>query len=107
MATRDYSSEQEQRVAKLLGGKKVANSGATAFKKGDVVVDDILIECKTKIENSANFTIKKEWIEKIKEEAFSMNITASVLAISFGDGKDYFVINSNLMKLLVEYLKEG
>ena len=35
--TRFYSNKQEKKVAKTLGGKKVANSGATAFHKGDVI----------------------------------------------------------------------
>lgn len=29
--TRFYSNKQEKKVAKVVGGKKVANSGATAF----------------------------------------------------------------------------
>ena len=43
--TRYYSSKQEKQVAKISGGKKVANSGATTFYKGDVSTDKILIEC--------------------------------------------------------------
>ena len=30
--TRVYSNKQEKQVAKAVGGKKVANSGATAFE---------------------------------------------------------------------------
>ena len=46
--TRWYSSKQEKAVAKAVGGKQVANSGATAFNKGDVSIGQIcLIECKT------------------------------------------------------------
>lgn len=30
-ATRYYSKQQEKKVAKVVGGKRTANSGATAF----------------------------------------------------------------------------
>ena len=39
--TRWYSNKQEKHIAKELGGKKVPNSGATAFNKGDVVLDPL------------------------------------------------------------------
>ena len=45
--TRFYSNLQERKVAKAIGGKQTANSGATAFYKGDVSTDQWLIECKT------------------------------------------------------------
>ena len=47
MDTRHYSKKQEKRVAKNLGGKVNANSGATGFYKGDVRTDYLLVECKT------------------------------------------------------------
>ena len=31
--TRFYSNQQERKVAKAVGGKQTANSGATAFSK--------------------------------------------------------------------------
>ena len=46
--TRSYSKKQESKVAKDIGGKRVINSGATAFAKGDVTLENLmLIECKT------------------------------------------------------------
>lgn len=42
--TRYYSKQQEKKVAKAVHGKRQANSGATAFAKGDVVTTDWLIE---------------------------------------------------------------
>ena len=35
MNTRKYSKKQETTVAKRLNGKKIANSCATAFEKGE------------------------------------------------------------------------
>ena len=99
--TRFYSSKQEKKVAKVLNGKKVANSGATAFEKGDVTTDLFLLECKTCAEEKKSFSIKKDWIEKNKEEAFSMGKSYSALVFNFGpDSENYYVIDEKLFKLL-------
>ncbi len=104
--TRFYSNKQEKAVAKAVGGKKVANSGATAFNKGDVTTDDMLIECKTCVENKKSFSIKKEWLEKNKEEAFEMGKSYSALAFNFGpDTDNYYVIDEKLFKILKEALE--
>ena len=103
--TRFYSSKQEKQVAKAIGGRTVANSGATAFNKGDVTTDNILIECKTCVTEKKSFSIKKEWLEKNKEEAFEMGKDYSVLAFNFGpDTSNYYVINEKLFKLLKEVI---
>lgn len=104
--TRFYSSRQEKQVAKAVGGKQVANSGAPAFVAGDVVNDLFLIECKTHTEPRESFTIKREWIEKNKEEAFQMGKMYSALAIDFGDGENHYLISEKLFKELLEYLRE-
>lgn len=104
--TRFYSSRQERAVAKAVSGKKVANSGATAFQKGDVTTNNILIECKTCVEEKKSFSIKREWLEKNKEEAFEMGKDYSVLAFNFGpDTANYYVIDEKLFKLLNEYIE--
>jgi len=103
--TRFYSKRQEDKVAKTLNGKRVANSGATAFNKGDVTLDDWLIECKTMTSPKKSFTIQKIWLEKNKEEAFAMGKYYSALAFDFGDGVNQYVIDERLFKILVEHLK--
>lgn len=107
MDTRYYSSIQEKRIAKLLDGKVVANSGATKFNKGDVRCKNLLVECKTNIDEKKSFTIKKEWLIKNKEEAFQQGISNSIIAFSFGDGEDYFIIDKKLMLKLKEILNNG
>ena len=107
MNTRQFSSAQEHRIAKMFDGKVVANSGATRFNKGDVLVDKILVECKTSTKPKDSFSIKKEWLEKNKEEAFSLGLDYSILAIDFGSEDDYFVIDKNLAKILIDTLKES
>ena len=106
MNTRYYSKKQENRVAKNLKGKVNSNSGATGFYKGDVMIDQFLIECKTSTKEVKSVSIKKEWLEKLNEEKFSMGKEQIALAFDFGDGKDWYVIPESLMKWLVEKYKE-
>ena len=108
-STRYFSTKQEKKVAKDLGGRRTANSGATLFSKGDVDLSDWLIECKTKTKPSDSMSIKKEWLEKNEEEAFAMGKPYSALCFSFGDihnDKQYFIISEDLFKKLVDSLEE-
>lgn len=104
---RFYSNRQEKKVAKAVNGKQVSNSGATGFQKGDVSSDLFLIECKTKTAESKSFTIKKEWLEKNKEEAFEMGKPYSALVIDFGDGENHYLINEKLFIKLLKSLEEN
>lgn len=106
MNTRAYSKKQENRVAKALGGKVNANSGATGFYKGDVRTEHCLIECKTATKEVKSVSIKKEWLDKLKQEQFSMGKLYSILAFDFGDGNDYYIIDKNLMQVLLNYMEE-
>lgn len=80
----------------------VAGSGAATFHKGDVEGEDILIECKTKIKPAKSHSIKKEWLDKIKEQAFQMGKYRYGLAFDFGDGEDYIVIPIEYFRDLLE-----
>lgn len=97
-STRYQSNIQEKRVAKAMGGRQVIGSGATPFLKGDVVVDKLFIEAKTKMEPSKSISVKKEWLEKAKEQSLAMRKEDYALVISFGDDKDYYVIEDRLME---------
>ena len=91
-STRDYSHEQEVRVAEILGGKVVVNSGATPFKKGDVETDSWLIECKTTMSVKESMSVKAEWLRGIKEEAIGMRKKHSAVVISMDMEHDYVVL---------------
>lgn len=108
MSTRYYSNRQEKKVAKAVKGRKTANSGATAFQKGDVVTKDWLIECKTKVKDSTSFTVKEEWLLKNEEEAFAMGKNNSALVFDFGPNSDkrYYIISERLFQVLQQYLEE-
>ncbi len=97
-STRAKSNQQEKRIAKAMGGKQVIGSGATPFLKGDVIVDKLFIEAKTKMEPSKSISVKREWLEKAKEQALATRKEDYALAISFGDNKDYYIIEGTLME---------
>lgn len=110
MNTRDFSSRQESKIAKLLGGQVNPNSGAGKWRKGDVQIPSasLLVECKTCMTDKSSFSIKSDWIKKNKEEAFSNRLYNSCIAFNFGPDKpNYFVIDEKLMNFLVEKLSEN
>ena len=103
--TRYYSAKQEKAVAKVIGGKPVANSGAATFVGGDVINDEILVECKTCMEEKKSFSIKQEWLDKIEEEAFAMNRPYSALEFSFGEDMDnYYILNERAFKQFIDFI---
>ena len=105
-SAKDYSVSQENDIARLLNGRVQSNSGGTRFGGGDVHTKQFFIEAKTPTKEQTSFSIKKEWIDKMKEQAFEQGKHHSSLAFRFSpDGDDYFVINSSLMRELVEYLE--
>lgn len=105
-STRYYSSKQERKVAKTIKGKTISNSGAASFVGGDVQNDYILVECKTCIQEKKSMSIKKEWLDKIEEEAFAMNKQYYTLAFNFGEDTDnYYVLNERSFKLFMEYVE--
>ena len=109
-SSRYYTHIQEKYDAKLVGGYQTRNSGAGHWSKSDVLVKDanMSIECKTSMSEKSSFSIKKDWIDKHKEEAKSNHLYNTAIAISFDpSGKEnYFVIDEKLMKFLVEKLEE-
>lgn len=107
-STRYFSGRQERKVAKKLGGKQVANSGAATFVAGDVITKQFLIECKTKTKDSKSFTIKEDWLIKNEEEAFAMGKNNSALCFDFGPSanKRYYVISESLFQTLQFFMED-
>lgn len=107
-STRYYSEAMEDHVASAFkNGHRQPNSGAAKFNKGDVVTNSFLIECKVPMAEKDSFSIKKEWIEKNRLEAFQIRKPNQALAIRFSpEGETFYLIPEKLMKELVEYLEE-
>lgn len=106
MNTRKFSKKQEKAVAKAMGGKVQANSGATPFHKGDIISSKILFEAKTSVTEKKSFTIQKEVLEKLEEERFAMGRDLSSLVFNFGpDADNYYILTEKgLQSLLKELL---
>lgn len=108
-ATRYHSDLHEKSVCKALGASQTPNSGAGKWKKNDVIQKQasLAIECKTVMTEKQSVSIKREWIDKNREEAFSNRLDNSCLCINFGPNTpNYYVIDEKLMKFLVEKLEE-
>lgn len=109
-STRYYSDLHEKSICKALDAKQTSNSGANRFKKGDCIQEEasLLIEAKTTMTEKSSVSVKKEWIDKNKEEAFANRLTNSCICINFGPGtKNYYVIDEKLMQFLVDKLIEN
>lgn len=104
MTTRFFSDKQEQYIAKVTGGKVQSNSGGTKFGGGDVHTEKFLIEAKTPAIERKSFTIMKDWLKKMREQAFEQGKECCALAFTFDPDKqeNFYVISE--MEFL-EYLK--
>lgn len=106
-STRYFSSKQEKQIAKKLNGTCQLNSGATLFKKGDVVTKDWLIEAKTITSDKQSFSIKQEWLTKLKQESFAMNKEYYTLAFNFGPGlENYYILDERIMQKIIKIIEE-
>ena len=103
MTTRDYSDKQEKHIAKVTGGKVQSNSGGTKFGGGDVHTNKFFIEAKTPAIERKSFTIMKDWLEKMKEQAFEQGKEEAVLAFRFHPDSliDWYVLDE---RQFLEYL---
>lgn len=108
-STRYYSDLHEKSICKALGATQQSNSGAGNFRKGDCVRREasLLIEAKTSMTEKSSISIKKEWIDKNKEEGFSQRLENQAICFNYGPNtSNFYIINETLMKFLVEKLDE-
>ena len=85
------SQKHEKRLAKKIGGKTNAASGAFWSHKGDVRSSDLLIE--HKYTGKKQTTIKSDVLKKIWREAI-LDGRIPVLGIHL-DGEDYVVLSEH------------
>lgn len=97
---------QEKEIARLLNGTVQVASGGTAFGGGDVHTNCFFIEAKTTTAEKQSFSIKKDWLDKMRIQMQEQRKRYSALAFRFDPlGQDYFVIDANLMRQLVEVIE--
>lgn len=73
---------------------------------GDVKNDEWLFEAKTCMKEQESFSIKKEWLDKLKQEQFAMRKDYSALVFSFGSDKNYYILEENTFKQILDLLNE-
>lgn len=101
--TRYYSSRQEKKVAKDVGGKLSVNSGAAKFSCGDVYTDLALYECKTVTKEVKSYSVKKDVLNKLKREAFESGKQFPIMVFNFKpDGEMFYVLPEKQFKWLME-----
>lgn len=96
-ATKYWSSRQEDYVAKLLSARVQPGSGAGKFKKSDIDARTFLVECKTATKEKEQFSIKKDWLEKLRYEALMNHKPCCALAFNFGaqENNNYFILDES------------
>ena len=75
---------------------------------GDIITDEWLFEAKTCMKEQQQFTIKKEWLDKLKQESFAMRKEFFALVFNFGqiNGENYFILNEKTFTQLMNLLNE-
>ena len=108
MSTRYFSDKQEKHIAKVTGGKVQSNSGGTKFGGGDVHTNKFFIEAKTPTKEQTSFTIKKEWITKMREQAYEQGKEEAVLAFRFDPNtcEDLYVLSERQFLDYLRYKEE-
>ena len=108
-STRYFSDKHEKSICKALGASQQSNSGAGRFRKGDVIQNEasLLIEAKTTMTDKESFSVKRDWVIKNKEEAFTLRKSNSCICFNFGpESENFYIIDEKLMKYLVNKLVE-
>ena len=74
----------------------------------DIKTEDWLFEAKTCMKEQQQFTIKKEWLDKLKEESFAMKKEYSALVFNFGEiiGSNYYILDEKTFKQILLLLQE-
>jgi hypothetical protein len=109
-STKYWSSRQEAYIAKKFGGYQSVNSGAGKFAGGDVVLPHVkcLVECKTAVTEKSSFSIKKEWLDKIRSECFAKHQDNYVLAFNYGaaESPNYFILDEMQFAKYLDFLEK-
>jgi hypothetical protein len=90
------SQKHEKRIAKAVGGKTTAASGAFWSRKGDVRSDDLLIEHKWTGKKS--FSLKSDVLEKIVTEAI-IDSRMPVLGISLNNNNYVLLTEDDFLEM--------
>lgn len=78
------------------------------LKSGDIETTDWLFEAKTCMKEQQQFTIKKEWLDKLKNESFAMRKEFFALVFNFGikNGENFYILNEKTFTQILNLLNE-
>lgn len=101
--------QQEKRLARDFKGKVTPGSGNQDHSKGDVKMELALLEAKSTEKNS--ISLKKEWLEKIDDEAVGEGLRIPALGITFtnvkpGTEKDWIILPKWAVQLMMNHYKD-
>lgn len=106
ISTRFFSKQQENKVAEIINGRTTPNSGATKYQKGDVSSsgeESWLLECKTCMTPKQSFSIRKQWLEDIREEALQAGKMNYAVVFNFGPKQEnYYILSEKKFRELFE-----
>lgn len=70
--------------------------------------DNWLFEAKTCMKEQQQFTIKKEWLNKLKQESFAMRKEYFALVFNFGidNVENYYILDEKNFKQILTLLNE-
>lgn len=109
------SKKHENRLAKVMGGRRLPRSGGTSWSKwdkkktaeGDIKAPTLHIEHKHT--ENASMSLKREWLEKVCQGARSQGKDPAVF-ITFDDAKsippDWALVPLDVLQRLLELSKE-
>lgn len=104
-----YVADQLNAVPHTKEARRQLRSGGIWFLPGDVNDQVVIPECKEREEYTANgeksFTFKKEWIEKVFEEARLAEKFPAVIFRFKNDDQAYFVDNFEVLRDMVHLIK--
>lgn len=106
MEAKEASIKQENRIARMFGGKRTPQSGGGKFVLGDVISDEFLVECKTTITERETYPVRKEVLRKADEQRKEMGKEFYALAFTFGTDEDFFVLDRRTMRYLLSCMEE-
>lgn len=102
---KECSNLQEHELAKFLDGNVVSGSGCGKFYAGDVELPAFLIECKTVTKPQTQFSVKRDWMNKIEEQRYECGKDFGALAFRFEpQGSDYIVLRDEDFKTLLSLI---
>ena len=94
----------ERKFAKRVSGRQtVASGGGLSGDKGDVEVDNFLIEVKAT--EGVTFRIEKAWLDKIADEATQV-VKIPALAIQFAKSNGEVVLNGSWVMVKENFFVE-